>query len=113
MERDVGKMAQIRRTWLVAAGLLALGCGQTRLSHAPPDPLLVSKNPPETKASDAAPTSLARHEPRTPDDLGMAVASAGLIRVRPTVQALPASRSAPGHQPVAAEPASRPATSAE
>jgi hypothetical protein len=76
----------LRRAWLPIAGAcgLLLGCESSRTSHYPPDPLLVSKKPVESRSAPAPGTLLAVHEPRAPESLFTTVAARDAER-EPTV----------------------------
>jgi hypothetical protein len=70
----------LRRAWLpVACGLL-LGCEHGRTSHYPPDPLLVSKKPVETRPEAGAGLALAQHEPPPPESLFTSLAARDAAR---------------------------------
>src|SRR5262249_1060849 len=70
-----GMRRSLRRAWLpVACGLL-LGCEHGRTSHYPPDPLLVSKKPVESRPEPGAGPVLAQHEPPSPESLFTSVAA--------------------------------------
>jgi hypothetical protein len=71
----------MRRSWrlglcLVGAGALALGCDHGHGSRCPPDPLLLSKRPIESRPAAGPQTSVARHEPPAPEKLALALAAA-------------------------------------
>ena len=55
----------LRRAWLpvVAAWGLLAGCEHNHASHYPPDPLLLSKKPVESRGEPASPPAVACHEP--------------------------------------------------
>jgi hypothetical protein len=61
----------LRRAWLPVVGAcgLLVGCGHDRASHYPPDPLLVSKRPVESRGGASTPPTVARREPPTPERL--------------------------------------------
>ncbi len=61
----------LRRAWLplLGAGALLVGCEQSRSSRCPPDPLLLSKKPVESRHDSVAPPLVARREPRVPESL--------------------------------------------
>jgi hypothetical protein len=61
----------LRRAWLPVVGVCGLlaGCEHNRASHYPPDPLLVSKRPVESRGEANTPPTVARREPPTPERL--------------------------------------------
>jgi hypothetical protein len=61
---------KVRRAWLPVVGAcsLLLGCEHGHASRYPPDPLLLSKKPVESRP-EPAPVAVARHEPPAPQSL--------------------------------------------
>jgi hypothetical protein len=61
----------LRRGWLpiVGACSLVLGCQQSRPERYPPDPLLLSKRPVESRSEVGPARAVARHEPQAPECL--------------------------------------------
>jgi hypothetical protein len=84
----------LRRGWLPVVGAcsLALGCAHNHPARYPPDPLLLSKKPVESRAESGPVALAARHEPRAPAPLASAEppSTEGEERKAP-VPALPAS----------------------
>jgi hypothetical protein len=89
----------LEQAWLPVVGTCAflLGCANSHTSHYPPDPLLLSKKPIESRSATAAPAVVAQHEPRAPESLAVALAAASTDnnaiedRPRRPVPATPAS----------------------
>jgi len=89
----------LERAGLPVVGTCAflLGCASSHTSHYPPDPLLLSKKPIESRPASAAPAVLAQHEPRAPESLAATLGSGGSDnnaaedRPRRPVPATPAS----------------------
>jgi hypothetical protein len=67
----------LRRAWLpvVGTGILLLGCAHNPATRYPPDPLLVSKKPIESRAESGLAHAAPRHEPRAPEVLVAALPS--------------------------------------
>ena len=61
---------------LVAACACLPGCANNPPSHSPPDPLLLSRKPIESRPAIAAPALYAQHEPRAPESLDASLADA-------------------------------------
>ncbi|HEX5269103.1 MAG TPA: hypothetical protein VFW33_01385 [Gemmataceae bacterium] len=61
----------LRRAWLpvVAAGGLLAGCEHNQATHYPPDPLLLSKRPVESRGDTRPAATVARREPAAPECL--------------------------------------------
>jgi hypothetical protein len=58
------------RAWLpVIAVVILSGCEHSSGSRCPPDPLLLSKKPIESRSELGAATALAQREPRAPQSL--------------------------------------------
>jgi hypothetical protein len=68
----------LRRAWVPVVGAcgLLLGCEHSHVTRYPPDPLLLSKKPVESRHAPPALPTLARHEPQAPERLATALASA-------------------------------------
>jgi len=66
----------LRRVWLPVVGVwgLLVGCEHGRDTHYPPDPLLLSKKPVESRPAPGALVAAARHEPPAPERLALASA---------------------------------------
>ncbi len=63
------------RAWLPVVGTWTLlaGCEHSHSAHYPPDPLLLSKRPVESRGEPGATPAVARHEPPAPECLVAAV----------------------------------------
>ena len=68
----------LRRAWLPAIGVggLLVGCEHSHSARYPPDPLLLSKKPVESRPASGPLLALARHEPPAPEHLGATLTSA-------------------------------------
>jgi hypothetical protein len=66
----------LRRAWLPVVGAcgLLIGCEHGHSARYPPDPLLLSKKPVESRLAPGAPVAVARHEPPAPERLALASA---------------------------------------